>query len=184
MGRRRKKEHRFAKFCLLVFVFPFVLLTVQLWLPIAVSVGVVVGTFIALKAIYRHFTRLDLSHHSRSQIAGIKVFYFPVGEHAYETEWIRALATAMRATAEVRIPHGRVDVLSNKYAVEVDRLGKWHDAMGQSQHYAHATGRSALVAFIIPTVVDEKVVKKLRHIKSIYDNHQIAVVLLRSSLAA
>lgn len=47
---------------------------------------------------------------------------------------------------EVRIPGGRVDILNDEYAIEVDRAGKWHEAIGQALHYANATGRKPAIA--------------------------------------
>jgi hypothetical protein len=47
---------------------------------------------------------------------------------------------------EVRIPGGRVDILNDTYAIEVDRAGKWHEAIGQALHYADATGRKPAIA--------------------------------------
>ena len=35
----------------------------------------------------------------------------------------------------------RVDCLTDKYAIEFDFASKWAEALGQSLHYAYATGR-------------------------------------------
>ena len=38
--------------------------------------------------------------------------------------------------AEVVLRGGRCDIVTEKYAIEVDRANKWHEAIGQAAHYA------------------------------------------------
>jgi len=51
---------------------------------------------------------------------------------------------------EVPIKYGRIDILTNSYAVEVDRLSKFHEGIGQCLHYAHETGRKPGLAIFCP----------------------------------
>lgn len=66
-----------------------------------------------------------------------------------EAGWSRALAKAIGAREEFRTPFGRVDLLTPTHAVEVDWLRKWHEALGQALHYAHATGRKPAFVLIL-----------------------------------
>ena len=45
--------------------------------------------------------------------------------------------------------YGRVDLLTDEFAVEVDWLGKWHEGIGQAVHYAHETGKKPVVALAL-----------------------------------
>ena len=66
-----------------------------------------------------------------------------------EAFWSAALAKALGGKEEVRISHGRIDVLTSTYAIEVDWLHKWHEGLGQAQHYGLNTGKWPAVALII-----------------------------------
>lgn len=37
---------------------------------------------------------------------------------------------------EVPVRYGRIDLLTSDYAIEVDKLEKFHEAIGQALHYA------------------------------------------------
>lgn len=72
-----------------------------------------------------------------------------VPRNATERVWSEALAERVGGASEYSIPHGRVDVLASRFAIEVDRLEKWHEGIGQSLHYADATGRRPALALIL-----------------------------------
>lgn len=71
-----------------------------------------------------------------------------VSSDAPEAAWTVALANRIGGTPEVSVPHGRIDVLSETFAIEVDRITKWHEGIGQSLHYADATGKQPVLALI------------------------------------
>lgn len=54
-----------------------------------------------------------------------------------------------RAKMEVPVKYGRIDLLSDDYAVEVDRLEKFHEEIGQALHYARETGKKPAIAVFI-----------------------------------
>ena len=71
----------------------------------------------------------------------------PVGEHEYEVAWSAALAELVGGEAEHRLPERtRVDVLTDKYAVEVAWVGKFEEGIGQALRYSYATGKEPVVA--------------------------------------
>ncbi len=64
---------------------------------------------------------------------------------------------------EVPVKFGRVDILTDDYAIEVDRLSKFHEGIGQALHYATETGKKpGLAIFIVKP--EKKHKKKLRYI--------------------
>lgn len=65
-----------------------------------------------------------------------------------ESAWRDALAVALNGQSEVPIEGGRIDVLTDKWAIEVDWPNKWHEGLGQALHYSDATGKQGVVALI------------------------------------
>lgn len=47
---------------------------------------------------------------------------------------------------EVAVEAGRADIVNGTYAIEVDRIQKWHEAIGQALHYAKETGKQPAIA--------------------------------------
>ena len=65
-----------------------------------------------------------------------------------ESAWRIALADHLDADEEVSIEGGRVDVMTEDLAIEVDWPHKWHEGLGQALHYADATERTGTLALI------------------------------------
>lgn len=71
-----------------------------------------------------------------------------------ETVWSAALARKLSGSTEYPVQNGRVDVLTEQYAIEVERLEKWHEGIGQSSHYGLEAGKVPCLAIIIlPTEI-------------------------------
>ena len=47
---------------------------------------------------------------------------------------------------EVAVEAGRADIVNDTYAIEVDKIQKWHEAIGQAMHYAKETGKKPAIA--------------------------------------
>ena len=62
--------------------------------------------------------------------------------------WTTALAERLNGVAEHRIDRGRDDVLTDKYAIEIDFPEKWHEGIGQAIHYGTETDRISVLALI------------------------------------
>lgn len=54
-----------------------------------------------------------------------------------------------KAEMEVPVKYGRIDLLTNDYAIEVDKLEHFHEAIGQALHYAKETGKKPGIAIYI-----------------------------------
>ena len=64
-----------------------------------------------------------------------------------EAYWQRAFNELYADGAtEVAVEAGRADIVNGTYAIEVDRIQKWHEAIGQALHYANETGRQPAIA--------------------------------------
>ncbi len=105
-----------------------------------------------------------------------------IADATTETAWSAALAAALSGRTEVPVQNGRVDVLSDFYAIEVDRLEKWHEGIGQAAHYALATGKIACLALIIDSdkwPLNETTLAKLRTIEQTAISRSVKLLLLR-----
>ena len=77
-----------------------------------------------------------------------------------------------KAKLEVPVKYGRVDLLSDDYAIDVDRLEKFHEAIGQALHYAKETGKKpAIAVFILDHEPGDK--EKLKYVKWLCDYYEI-----------
>jgi hypothetical protein len=63
----------------------------------------------------------------------------PLSASANESLFITALAERINGKPEVSIDGGRVDIVTDRYAIEVDFLQKWKEGIGQSQFYSNKT---------------------------------------------
>lgn len=63
--------------------------------------------------------------------------------------WVAALAKRVEGETEVRVPFGRVDIVTDRYAIEVDWVANWHCALGQAIHYAHDTKKKPVMALCL-----------------------------------
>lgn len=79
-----------------------------------------------------------------------------------ESAWRDALAARLDGQSEVRIEGGRIDVLTDEWAIELDWPHKWHEGLGQALHYADATGKQGVVALISYTQGADQLREKTR----------------------
>lgn len=63
------------------------------------------------------------------------------------------VAAALKGKMEVRVPDGRVDVVTVTHAIEVEFSSKWKNSLGQALWYALQTGKAAGIVLILE---DEK----------------------------
>jgi hypothetical protein len=99
-----------------------------------------------------------------------------------ESSWSSALAATLRGQTEAPVEGGRVDVLTSLYAIEVERLEKWHEAIGQSAHYGIKTGKQPVAAIMIASdlwPLSATTRDKLRLIDETCTKQGIKLLLLR-----
>lgn len=107
-----------------------------------------------------------------------RVITLDVEESDHEPVWSAALAELLGGEAEYRLPdRTRVDVLTERYAVEVDWVGKFEEGIGQSLRYSHATGKEPVVALGLK---GNWSVEELETAKLVCRKHRIHVWELRA----
>lgn len=86
-----------------------------------------------------------------------------------------------RAKMEVSVKYGRIDLLTDEYAVEVDRLEKFHEAIGQALHYARETGKKPAIAIFMEEQRDEDK-EKLKYVIRLCGYYKIKVWFINEEL--
>ena len=112
----------------------------------------------------------------------VPVVELTVDDASMETNWSAALATLLHGQTEAPVESGRVDVLTGNYAIEVDRLDKWHEGIGQAAHYGLLTKAMPVVALMVPSddwPLSEKTRAKLRLIDETCTAQRVKLILLR-----
>ncbi|MEN6621922.1 MAG: hypothetical protein ABFD50_10270 [Smithella sp.] len=86
-----------------------------------------------------------------------------------------------QAEMEIPVKYGRIDLLTKDYAVEVDRLEKFHEAIGQALHYARETGKKPAIAiFIVDHKRGDK--EKLKYVIWLCNYYKIKVWFINEEL--
>jgi len=102
-------------------------------------------------------------------------------ERPRESHYRDALAAVLRARGEtvqteVVLKGGRADIVTEKYAIEVDRACKWHEAIGQALHYAMQLRLKPCIALID---ADSLTADQLAALKSLCARRRIEIFLLK-----
>lgn len=106
----------------------------------------------------------------------LETIYFDLPDNSPESVWRDALAKLWDGQTEVVIPHGRIDVETDDYVVEIDFSSKWCEGLGQALFYAHSTGKQGIVALIIKS--PEAIKDKLNVIEILLNKYDIGLLVL------
>lgn len=106
----------------------------------------------------------------------IPVFELPVEENSDEEDWNRALREFLRGSSEVSVDYGRVDVLTDFHAIEIDHIRKWKEGVGQALQYSEATGKMPVLALYLTESPD---LSKIMYIDSFCQKKGIKLIILK-----
>ncbi|MBK1883637.1 hypothetical protein JIN85_14540 [Luteolibacter pohnpeiensis] len=69
---------------------------------------------------------------------------------AHPEAWYRdEVARKLGGKTEVQVPNGRVDILTEAYAIEVEKATNWKEAIGQCLWYSLQTNKRAGIVLIV-----------------------------------
>lgn len=71
---------------------------------------------------------------------------FKQGSEAY---YISKLGKELNGETEVKVDGGRIDILTDDYAIEVERAHNWKNGIGQSLWYAYQKNRKAKIILLV-----------------------------------
>ena len=112
----------------------------------------------------------------------VPVIEFDIADPALEKNWIAVLAEKLGGQAEVAVPYGRVDVITDSYAIEVEYIHKFKEGIGQAIHYGEVKGVTPGLAIIYErsgSETDADVLDKIRHIEALCSAKGIRLFLLK-----
>ena len=101
-----------------------------------------------------------------------------------EAGWASALSELLRGQPEYSIDHGRIDVITETLAIEVDRFSKWHEGLGQAVHYGMASNRLPTLALFLDDSywpLSDASLTKLHIIEAASLSAGVKLLVLRSS---
>jgi len=86
-----------------------------------------------------------------------------------------------KAKTEVPVRYGRIDLLTGTYAIEVDRVDKFHEGIGQALHYAKETGKKPGLALFLVNP-DRSDLEKLDYVRWLGEFYGIRVWYINEEL--
>ena len=112
----------------------------------------------------------------------VPIIWLPLNMNAPEKDWTDALAKEMNGQSEVQVDRGRVDVMTDTYAIEIDFLKKWHEGLGQAIHYGDESIRIGVLALIDGNRAHQDLehLKLLKKIERLCIKKGVKLILLRS----
>jgi len=113
----------------------------------------------------------------------VPIISLPLSRNAPEKDWTDALAREINGQSEVRVDRGRVDVMTDTYAIEIDFIKKWHEGLGQAIHYGDESNRIGVLALIAEDKVhnDLDQIKLLKKIERLCIEKGVKLILLMSA---
>lgn len=109
-------------------------------------------------------------------------YQFDLPSQAPEALWRDALAAELKARHEVPIEGGRIDVLTETEAIEIDWPHKWHEGLGQALHYSDATGKKPVLALISyshePDLLRASSRERFAMVEKYCGNHGVRLIVL------
>ena len=93
----------------------------------------------------------------------------PKSESYYKTSICKKLNGVYRYALKDR---GRVDCLTDKYAVGIDSSNKWADLVGQALYYSMNTGKKAGIVLIMNRKNSQK---HLESLKNVLEHYRLAI---------
>jgi hypothetical protein len=86
-----------------------------------------------------------------------------------------------KAKMEIPVRYGRIDLVTDDYVIEVDRLEKFHEAIGQALHYAKETGKKPAIAIFMEEQGDADK-EKLKYVMRLCGYYKIKVWFINEEL--
>ena len=113
--------------------------------------------------------------HSGNKLLLIPSYYLFVNDESIERNWSNAFADVIGGKTEVVVDYGRADIITDKYAIEVDYLTKWKEGIGQALQYGSSTKLTPVLALIMNTSPQNG---QLEQIDSLCTSKGVKIVLL------
>lgn len=121
----------------------------RFWVPLLLIIAAVVTICLKVDK-YKHERRSrEVLAWDASQTNKLYAMYtFRLSPKGRESAWSNALSKKLNGKREKVITAGRVDVVTDDLAIEVEKIDKWHEGIGQALHYGLYTQKRPTLAII------------------------------------
>lgn len=89
-----------------------------------------------------------ISYYSLDKPVFVPVIQLSVADPSLEKNWVESFRQKINGRSEVPIENGRIDIVADNYAIEVDYFHKWQEGLGQALHYGDVLDKIPTLALI------------------------------------
>ncbi len=161
----------------------------------AVKVGITIVVIFILLGLLFKFSHLFITENKQDQKNATPITYYSidnpifipviqlvVSDPSLEKYWVESFRQKINGRSEVPIENGRVDIVTDNYAIEVDYFHKWQEGLGQALHYGDVLGKIPTLALID----DDNRAKaehtdQLKYIEALCTKKGVKLLLLKNS---
>ncbi|MAT39865.1 MAG: hypothetical protein CL946_09710 [Ectothiorhodospiraceae bacterium] len=151
-----------------------------------VIVSVILGGLLRIKGNDASKSEVLTDKATNLQLAAdvlVPILRLPVEPTSPEAKWTEALSARIEGETEVQVDRGRVDVMTDNYAIEIDFLKKWHEGLGQAIHYGDESPHIGVLALIVgnPLESDPDAISLIKKIDRLCIKNGVKLVLLQAA---
>lgn len=108
----------------------------------------------------------------------IPIIQLTIEDPSLEKHWVEGFRQRLNGQSEVPIDNGRVDIVTDNYAIEVDYFHKWQECLGQALHYGDVLHKIPTLALIDDESKSDHL-NQLKYIDGLCTKQGVKLLLLR-----
>jgi|GEM_PF-3541286 len=161
----------------------------------AVKVGIaIIAIFILLGLVFKlskiflkenakeQTMPLSVANYSIDNPVFIPVIQLTVEDPSHEKYWVESFRQKINGRSEVPIENGRVDIVTDSYAIEVDYFNKWQEGLGQALHYGDILNKIPTLALIDnDNRAKAEQLAQLKYIEALCTKKGVKLLLLKNT---
>jgi len=161
----------------------------------AIKVGIAIIVIFVLLGLVFKLSKMFQKEDSKQQKADLSIAYYSldnpilipviqltVGDPSLEKNWVESFRQKINGRSEVPIENGRVDIVTDSYAIEVDYSNKWQEGLGQALHYGDILNKIPTLALIDnDNRAKAERLAQLKYIEALCTKKGVKLLLLRNT---
>lgn len=152
---------------------------------VIILIFVLLGILFKLSNVYQpqdHPTaKTDLTtiRYSNDNPTLVPIIHIKVKDPSLEKYWVESLRQELNGRSEVSIQNGRMDIVTDAYAIEVDFFHKWQEGLGQVLQYGDVSGKIPILALIEEDKPKLDYFDRLKYIDSLCVKKGVKLLILK-----
>jgi hypothetical protein len=126
-------------------------------------------------------TELTSIRYSNDNPILVPIIQLKVKDPSREKEWVESLRQELNGRSEVSIEHGRIDIVTDTYAIEVEFFHKWQEGLGQALHYGDVSGKIPTLALIEEDKLKSDYLDRLKYVEGLCLKKGVKLLLLKQA---